>query len=66
MMEVSELSRKKKNKGFKVFELLGELKYSKEVHEKAPKGSAADGEYCPKQSGCCWDYLKQEVKKAVA
>ena len=65
MMEVSELSqRKKKFKGFKVFELLGDLRYATSkppVEDKTELASA--GEYCPKEIGCCWDYSKKQKEE---
>ena len=69
--------RKKKSKGFKMVELfhclfgdsktfllslLGDkaVRYKKVDNEKV---SGVKGEYCPKQSGCCWDYLKTQKEE---
>ena len=41
-------------------------KYAKTAHNSLEKYAEKDseGEYCPKISGCCWDY-KKEVAHAV-
>ena len=74
--------KKKTNKGFKFTDLVYSFssnfiikkcenagKYSFKKSDKPAKTPPENivGEYCPKETGCCWDYMKKkEGKENVA
>lgn len=39
-------------------------KYAKSA--QTPPEKCVKGEYCPKQSGCCWDYAKKKEEEKHA